>query len=143
MAKRGGSDGYVELPTRPQEPWRSADVGLADNRTRRLTIVECWNTVGDVGAAVRSSVRKVTEAEALAAARWGTERQPVGLAWVVRATARNRALLARYPEVFARSFSGSSRAWLMALTTASRSPIQPGLVWCDVNATRLFEWHRP
>jgi hypothetical protein len=53
------------------------------------------------------------------------------LVWVVRETARNRALLARYPEIFASVFTGSSRGWVLALTTGSEPPDEPGLVWCD------------
>jgi hypothetical protein len=62
--------------------------------------------------------------------------------WVVRATARNRALVARYPEVFAARFPGSSARWVAALTTGALPPSQPGLVWSDVGATRLFAWRR-
>ena len=58
-------------------------------------------------AASRSSSRKATELEALAVGRWGPAAQARHL-WVVRATARNRDLLARYPEVFAARFQGSS-----------------------------------
>ena len=59
--------------------------------------------------------------------------------WIVRATRSNREL-ATYPAVFASRFPGSSRAWTLALTTGSRAPREPGLVWCDVAATRVFEW---
>ena len=60
--------------------------------------------------------------------------------WVVRATRRNRDLVARYPELFASRFTGSSRAWVQALTTGSAPPSDLGLVWCDVRATRLYAW---
>jgi hypothetical protein len=103
---------------------------------------ECWNTFGDIGAAARSSTRKQAELEDLAAAKWGADGK-VGLIWIVRATARNRALLGRYPEVFASRFPGSSRAWLRVLQFGGIPPAEPGLVWCDVGATRLFEWRRP
>ena len=130
-------DGSFELATRPAEPWRSADVGLADNRHRRLIHVECWNTIGDIGGAVRTSTRKRAELEQLAIARWG-EAAIVGLVWVVRATARNRALVSRYPEVFGRALPGLSRGWLATLTDGATPPASPGLVWCDVAATRLY-----
>ena len=71
--------------------------------------------IGDIGAAARSSARKQAELADLAVARWGTD-ATTGLVWVVRATARNRALIARYPEVFASRFPGSSRGWVEALT---------------------------
>ena len=62
--------------------------------------------------------------------------------WVVRASARNRALVARYPEVFAARFPGSSARWVAALTAGAEPPPEPGLVWCDIGATRLFAWRR-
>jgi hypothetical protein len=62
---------------------------------------------------------------------------------VVRATARNRQLVARYPEVFASRFPGSSIGWVRALATGTEPPAEPGLVWCDANATRLYAWRRP
>lgn len=141
LGRRAGWDGSFELAVRPAEPWRSIDVGLSSERLRRLVVAECWNTFGDVGAAGRSSNRKQAEAEDYAVARWGAA-GTAGLVWVVRATAANRALVARYPEVFARRCPGSSRAWVLALTTGSLPPDAPGLVWCDVGATRLSEWRR-
>lgn len=142
IGRRSGFDGRFELATRPAEPWRSIDVGLIHERLRILLVVECWNTIGDVGAAVRSSTRKLAEASDLAVARWGDRQASVGLVWVVRASARNRALVARYPEVFAARFPGSSAGWLATLTNGNRPPSQPGLVWTDVATTRLLAWRR-
>ncbi|HET7472229.1 MAG TPA: helix-turn-helix domain-containing protein [Candidatus Limnocylindrales bacterium] len=139
--RRAGYDGRFELATRPAEPWRSADIGLIANSARRLVHVECWNSIGDLGAAARSSARKQAELAELAVARWGVGGTS-SLVWVVRAMARNRALVARYPEIFASRFPGSSARWLAALTTGSPPPDEPGLVWCDVGATRLFAWRR-
>jgi len=141
VGRAAGYGGSFELATKPSESWRSADIGLAAPATRRLIHVECWNTIGDIGAAVRSSTRKRSELEDLLVARWGGG--STHLVWVVRATARNRALVARYPEVFARSFPASSRHWVDALVQGSPPPAEAGLVWCDVAATRLFAWrHR-
>jgi hypothetical protein len=61
---------------------------------------------------------------------------------VVRATAGDRDLLRRYPEVFAARFPGPSRHWIDVLMTGIAPPTEPGLVWCDIGATRLFEWRR-
>jgi len=107
-----------------------------------MAIAECWNTIGDIGAAARGSSRKQAEGVALAAARWGEGAHRVGLVWVVRATARNRALVARYPEVFAARFPGSSLAWVRALAAGADPPSQPGLVWASVDGSRLFAWRR-
>src|SRR4051794_17122332 len=141
LGREAGYSGSFELTTKPSEPWRSADVGLAAPTQRRLIHLECWNTIGDIGAAVRSSNRKRAELNDLAVARWG-EAAAAHLVWVVRATTRNRALVGRSPEVFARAFPGSSRAWIEALTAGTTPPEQPGLVWSDVAATRLFAWRR-
>ena len=141
LGRQAGFDRQFELATRPAEPWRSADVGLGSARQRVVIDAECWNTFGDVGAGARSSTRKVAELEQLALAAWGPPAR-AALVWVVRDTARNRELIARYPEIFARRFPGSSRAWVDALTMGSAVPTEPGLVWCDVRATRLFAWRK-
>ncbi len=142
LGRLAGYRGLFELPTKPAEPWRSIDVGLADDRRRRLLVVECWNTIGDVGASARTSARKLAEADALASLRWGERSHSTGLVWVVRATARNRQLVARYPEVFAARFPGSSTAWARALTAGTEPPEQPGLVWASVDGKRIYPWRR-
>ncbi len=142
LGREAGYRGSFELPTRPAEPTRSSDVGLRDDQRRRLTFVECWNTIGDLGAAARSTNRKLAEAEAFAIAVGGERPHRVAGCWVVRATARNRELVRRYPEVSAARFPGSSLGWVRALTLGTDPPAQPGLVWCDVDATRLFAWRR-
>jgi transcriptional regulator with XRE-family HTH domain len=141
LGRRGGYEGRFELATRPAEPWRLIDVVLAAEQRHRMICVECWNTIGDVGAAVRTSMRKVAELDAMAAGRLGGAAS-AGLVWVVRATARNRNLVDRYPEVFAARFVGSSKRWVAALTEGTDPPAEPGLVWTDVAATRLFAWRR-
>jgi transcriptional regulator with XRE-family HTH domain len=145
VLRLGRAAGYArgfEVPTRPADPTRSTDVGLRHDARRTLILVECWNTIGDLGAAARSTSRKLAEAEGLATAAGGERPFLVRGVWVVRATARNRALAARYPEVFATRFLGSSARWVAALTAGGEPPPEPGLVWCDVAATRLFAWRR-
>ena len=141
LGRTAGLEPQFELATKPAEPWRSSDAALANERYRILIGAECWNEIGDVGASSRSSTRKQAELEDLAAARWGPDGRASHV-WVVRATARNRDLVARYPEVFAARFPGSSRAWVDALTTGAEPPEEPGLVWCDVGATRVYEWRQ-
>lgn len=145
VLRLGRSAGYVgafELPTRALDPSRSADVGLRNDRRRQLVLVECWNTIGDFGAAVRSTTRKKAEAEGLAAVIDGERGYAVSSCWVVRATARNRALVSRYPEVLAARFPASSSRWARALMTEADPPDGLGLVWCDIGATKLFAWRR-
>jgi transcriptional regulator with XRE-family HTH domain len=140
LGRAAGYRGLVELPTRPAEPWRSIDVALADDVRRRLIVVECWNTVGDLGVAARSSMRKLAEAADLAVGRWGTTDSVVGLLWVLRDTRGNRALAARFPEVFAARFTGSSVGWIRALMLGAAMPMGPGLVWANTASGRLFAW---
>jgi hypothetical protein len=141
LGRKAGATGSFELATRPAEPWRSIDVVLANHANRCMILCECWNTIGDIGAAVRATTRKAAELDALAAGRFGPDATG-GTVWVVRATSRNRALVARYPEVFASRFPGSSRQWVEAIVRGIVPPTEPGLVWCDVSASRLFAWRR-
>lgn len=147
-ARGAGFKAAFELATKPADPTRSVDVGLRDDRRRVLLLVECWNSIGDIGAAARSTSRKVAEAEQLAVAIGQedadgvVEPHRVASVWVIRATRRNTELVRRYPEVFAARFPGSSRAWVRALVAGEPTPTAPGLVWCDVRCTRLFAWRQ-
>jgi transcriptional regulator with XRE-family HTH domain len=140
LARTLGITRFFELPTKPSEPSLSVDVGWRDDARRVLILNECWNTFGNINASVRSTHRKVAEAEQLAAAasRDGNSYR-VACCWIVRDTRRNRELVARYPEVFATAFPGSSTAWVRALSSPKAPvPEQPGFVWCDLQATRVF-----
>lgn len=151
VMRLGRAAGYrrtFELPSRPSDPSRSTDVGLFDDTARRLLQIECVNTFGDIGAAIRSSDRKRAEADAVAIARSEGQSYAVHQCWVVRATRRNRELLATYPELFGARFPGSSGGWVRALTRGGAPPDKLGLVWCNLQATGIFEWrprrrHRP
>jgi transcriptional regulator with XRE-family HTH domain len=141
-ARAAGYARRFELATRPADPSRSADVGLINSRERQLVLIECVNTLGNLGDAARSSERKRAEADQLAAGMGRPEEgvgpYRVGVCWVMRDVRRNRELTRRYPEIFAARFPGSSARWLRALTTGSAPPAEPGLIWCDARATRLF-----
>jgi transcriptional regulator with XRE-family HTH domain len=145
VLRLGRESGYLrtfELPTRPADPARSTDVGLTDDSQRRLTLIECVNTFGNIGAAARSSDRKRAEAEALAISIGRGQPYTVHACWVVKASRRNREIVGRYPELFESRFPGSSRGWVGALARGSAPPDGLGLVWCTVSATRIFEWRR-
>jgi hypothetical protein len=101
----------VELPTRPADPRHSIDVCVRDDRHRVLILQEAWNTFGDIGAAIRSTNRKAAEAADLAAAMDDGLPYRVASVWVIRPSATNRGLVARYQEIFASAFPGSSRMW--------------------------------
>jgi hypothetical protein len=131
LAKLTGRHGTFEVPTRPDDPWRSTDVGIRDAPARTRILAECWNTFGDLGRAARATARKVHEAEAT----WPDDR--VATVWVVRATAANRALLARYPHIIDSMFPGSSHRWVKALTSGAVPPTHPGIIWFDPTTGRL------
>jgi transcriptional regulator with XRE-family HTH domain len=143
LGREAGVARLFELPTRPADPTRSVDVGLRDHHRRTLILLEAWNTIADIGAAARSTARKLAEAQALATALGGDE-GPYRVAgcWVVRSSRGNRDLLARYPEVFAARFPGSSAGWARAISSGTEPPDEPGLVWCDPSRGTVFAWRR-
>ena len=142
LAKMTGRTATFELPTRPADPSRSIDVCVRDARNRVLIVEEAWNTFGDVGAAARSTARKRAEAADLAATIDDGAPYRVASVWVVRPSATNRSLLARFPGIFSAACPGSSRSWMHALTSADAPPEAPGLVWLDPSSGRVTEWRR-
>lgn len=144
LARATGRHGTFELPTRPTDPSRSTDVGIRDDRNQVLIQTECWNTFSDLGAAIRATNRKTTEAAAHAMATTVGDAEPyrVATVWVVRASAANRALVARYPHIIDAAFPGSSRRWVATLTQGKEPPTEPGLVWYDPGMQRLTEHRR-
>lgn len=143
LARRTGRTATFELPTRPADPSRSIDVCVRDARHRVLIVEEAWNTFGDIGAAIGSTHRKQAEAQSLASTIDDGVGYRVASVWIIRASAANRTLIHRYPEVFANAFPGSSRGWVRSLTSTAYPPAEPGLVWSDPANERVFEWRRP
>jgi transcriptional regulator with XRE-family HTH domain len=144
LARQSGRMRTFELSTRPSNPAYSVDVGVRDDGQRVLILEECWNRFSNIGASVRSTRRKLAEAEELAVASGG-EAGPYRVAgvWIVRDTARNREVLERYPEVFAATFAGDSAAWARALTKSDAPvPRAAGLVMGDPRGGRLMPWRR-
>ena len=142
LAREAGRIATFELPTRPADPSRSIDVCVRDARNRVLIIEEAWNTFGDVGAAARSTARKRAEATDLAATIDNGTPYRVASVWVVRPSATNRSLLARFPGIFGAACSGSSRGWMKALTSTDAPPDALGLVWLDPASGRVTAWRR-
>lgn len=143
LGRAAGFDGEFELPTGATDRGHSIDVCLLDRRKRRLVITECWNAIGDLGAASRSTDRKRAEAHAFAGAKgWEDGTYEIGTCWVVRATKRNRQLMSRYPHIFQARFPGSSQAWVRVRTGGGPIPAGAGLVWTDVGASRIFAHRR-
>jgi hypothetical protein len=139
-ARRQGRFGTFELRTRSSPNSLYIDVGLRDDSQRTLGVIEIWNRFEDLGAATRTFRRKVADTEEVAVVA-GADGQPYRVTgcWVLRATAANRALVARYPTILASVFSGSSRAWVAALSDGAPMPPAPGIVWIDLAGTVFSE----
>jgi transcriptional regulator with XRE-family HTH domain len=131
MTARHGWRGSFEVRTRASAHAGSVDVLVRDDAARRLLVLECWNTFGDLAAAARSTDRKVVEAAEAAIAIGGEQPYAVHACWLVRPTAANRELIRRYPGIFRARFTGSSLAWSRTLNEGIAPPAEPGIVWFD------------
>jgi transcriptional regulator with XRE-family HTH domain len=140
LARATGRMATFELPTRPTDPSRSIDVCVRDRRHRVLIIEEAWNTFGDLGAAARSTSRKIAEAADLAATIDDGPPYQVAAVWLVRTSSTDRALLGRYPAIFRAACPGSSRSWTSALMSTEAPPRGSGLVRLDSATGRIIKW---
>ena len=143
LARATGRTGTFELPTRPQSPAHSVDVCIRDDANRTLILDEIWNRFDDMGKATRSTDRKVAEAAALAAVIGGDRPYRVAWCWLLVDNAANRAMVARYPDILATRFPGSSFRWVRALSAGGPVPPEPGIAWLDVRSGRLVPLRRP
>lgn len=143
FARRSGRRAEFELPTRPADPVRVIDVVLTDDAARALVVVEVWNRLDDLGAAVRSTDRKRAEAADLATLA-GRDAPPYRVAscWLLVDTVANRRLISRYPEIFGARFGGSSVGWVQSLVDGTAPPIEPGIAWIDTRARRIMPVRR-
>ena len=130
LASVAGWRARVELPSNRFDPRHATDVVL-DGPGRRLVFIEIWNRIDDLGAAVRSSDRKLAEARG--------DGVDVASCWLFVDTAANRELIRRYPSIIRARFGGSSSEWVRALTTGMAPPIQPGVAWIDSRSAGLRE----
>jgi hypothetical protein len=88
---------------------------------------------------VRAHDRKVAQTEGMPVAIAHDGRPyRVASCWILRDTAANRGLVARYPAILGSRFRGSSLAWTRALTASGPTPPEPGLLWASTNAERLM-----
>lgn len=146
VIRTAATGGWTALPEqaidRDARTSRAADVLLHRKRAtgREYLLVEIWDWFDDVGAAVRDWDRRIAAVERFAVARTaGDDALPrIGGCWVVRATSRNRRLVAEHSHFFRARFPGSSRAWLAAMTDATKAmPLEAALVWVSVSGGRL------
>jgi len=132
---RGG--GWVATPearlvTHRDRP-RSIDVLLQRSERGEAAVVEVWNLLLDVGAALRGLDEKID----------GVGSDPIdhrvaGL-WVVRGTSRNRSVLAQLALMIEPRFPAEPRAWLRAMRDpGAPMPTDPGILWSDNGGTRIF-----
>ncbi|MEO8625925.1 MAG: hypothetical protein ABI452_04420 [Candidatus Limnocylindrales bacterium] len=124
---------------------RAADVLLtrrSPNNTaqREYALWDVTDWIEDAGAVVRDFTRRLDGTDRYAVARMQPN-EPVphtAGCWLVRATRRNRELVAQHRHFFRGRFPGSGRAWLAALTTPTAPlPKQPALLWVSVTGTRI------
>ncbi len=128
------TDGAAPSSCRPDPPTRPtrSTCTFASTTLRLLVIVEIWNRLDDLGAAVRATHRKEAEAAALAVVAGGDgEPYRVATLWLLRDSAANRALVRRYPAILAAEFPGSSRRWVDALERGTEPPRDRGIAWID------------
>ncbi len=119
---------------------RSVDVLL--RRNQEWAAQEIWDWFDDVGDALRGWDRKLLDLEAFALGRLPVGRSPdsvrISGCWLVRATRRNRQLVADHHTLFRARFPASGKAWYRSLTTSASMPMEPGLLWLSVPGDRIF-----
>ncbi len=123
---------------------RHGDVVLGRTRAeagQEWCLAEVVDWADDVGESVRDFDRRLSALDRYAIAKMrGDEPLPSasGL-WLLRATIRNRRLVAEHRLFFRGRFPGSGRAWLAALTDpAVAMPLEPALLWVNVKGERIF-----
>lgn len=142
----GGWRARAEAPIdRDPARSRSADVLLERHRGRLVEhlFVDIWDWFDDVGSSLRAYERALARVERYAIATLAPEASAedvrVSGLWVVRATTRNRQLLADHRHLFRARFPGSSGRSLKALTDpATHYPQESAWLWVSVSAERLF-----
>ena len=132
LTASAGWRGRFEVPSDPGAPSHSTDIELSQP-DGRIVLVEIWNRFDDLGAAVRSSDRKLADLE-LRRVSTGT---PVGACWLLVDTSANHQVVRRYPAILRSRFMGPSAAWVGALASGGTVPTRPGIAWIDVRSGRL------
>jgi len=112
---------------------RSVDVLLIRAATREAAVCEVWDLLLDVGDAFRGIDVKVDAIRNRLGPGWRVQ----GL-WIVRATRRNRALLAEFAALFGARFAASGSLG----EPSGAMPDAAGLIWSDSRQTRFFARRR-
>ncbi|MBX3030666.1 MAG: helix-turn-helix transcriptional regulator [Chloroflexi bacterium] len=145
------SGGWASVPERAVDDAargsRSVDLWLerrAADHVLEVVAIEVMDWFDDVGARFRDWDRRLERVCQLAVGTRSRE-GPDGVAlprvsgcWVVRATQRNRGILADHRTLFRARFPGDPDAWLRTLGGPGQLPSDPAILWVDVKGTRLF-----
>jgi transcriptional regulator with XRE-family HTH domain len=126
IAGAGGWSTQVEAQSDPARSWHATDV-LLRHGDGTTVLAEIWNRLDDLGAALRSTDRKLADA--------ATTPTPRSV-WILVDTAANREIVRRYPTLLRSRFPGSSSAWVRAVAAGEGPPPAPGLIWADPHGGR-------
>ena len=135
VAARGGWNARPEDAIDPEaRRSRSIDVRLERTARSEHAVVEIVDLMSDGGDAMRGLADKVAAIQRSV----GDDGRVAGLL-VLRATARNRSIIASLRGVFSTRFPGSSAGWLAALQDPARPmPRRDGFLWSASNGSRLI-----
>lgn len=139
-----GPGGWRARPERPIDPFatrsRSIDVHLSRGDGQEVAVVEVVDLLSDVGEAFRGLEDKVAAVRRSAGSMTAQEdRSRVAGLLVIRATRRNRTLVASLHGMFLGRFPADGRTWLRALSDRDTPmPERDGFVWSTVRGDRLF-----
>jgi hypothetical protein len=121
-----------EMPLTIDQSGRVVDVLLQRAARREAVVVEVWDYLADVGAALRGLDEKVT-----AVPRSLPEWRVQGL-WVVRGTRRNVDLMRSLAKLVRARFPANPDSWLAALDALEAPmPLEPGLLWTQARSPAL------
>lgn len=155
LVVRTARGGWRAMPEAPLDDAargsRSADVllergGASDLATGvEVALIEVIDWFDDVGAAFRDWDRRLARVARSALVSHtrdidgGGPRLPlVAGCWVLRATRRNRRLIASHAALFRVRCPGDGREWLAALATHTRMPSAAAMLWISVDGSRLW-----
>ncbi|HEX9044732.1 MAG TPA: helix-turn-helix transcriptional regulator [Candidatus Limnocylindrales bacterium] len=131
-AKPGGWLAMPEMPVDPNAV-RSRSVDVALRRIDEIAVIEVWDLLDDVGAALRGLDAKVA---AVARAHPGATVRGV---IILRRTTRNRQLVREFSALFAAKLPADAGSVLRAFTDPRTClPRADALLWSDVAGERLI-----
>jgi transcriptional regulator with XRE-family HTH domain len=125
VARIAGAAGWtaqVEASSDPARSWHATDI-LLRRGDATVVLAEIWNRLDDLGAALRSTDRKLAEVRPTPAAARSL--------WILVDTAANREIVRRYPTLLRSRFPAPSAAWVRAIGTGGGPPPAAGLIWAD------------